>query len=234
MPLPWFRMYAEFVSDPKVQMLSFDDQRHFVCLLCLKASGTLDTATPSPEFRDRMVSKALGLDLNAALEARRRLSEVGVIADDWQPVKWEARQFKSDHDAADRKRKQRGRDREKQSHNVVTTDGCDSHALEQNRTEQNREDARERAPTPEGLDLTAWNRLLEYRREIRKPIKPASILAAQKKLAGFGSDQLAVVEQSIANGWQGLFPLKDEARPKGRGSSGEADMPAVPANVWGH
>ncbi len=66
-------------------------------------------------------------------------------------------------------------------------------------------------PPPEGLDMQAWERWEQYRREIRKPIKPASMLAAQRKLAGFGADQAAIVEQSIANGWQGLFPLKDDS-----------------------
>lgn len=59
-----------------------------------------------------------------------------------------------------------------------------------------------------GLNEKAWETWEAYRREIRKPIKPASMLAAQRKLAGFGAGQAAVVEQSIANGWQGIFPLK--------------------------
>ena len=59
-----------------------------------------------------------------------------------------------------------------------------------------------------GLDLKAWERWEAYRREIRKPIKPGSVQAAQLKLAGFGADQAAVVEESIAQGWTGLFPLK--------------------------
>ena len=63
-------------------------------------------------------------------------------------------------------------------------------------------------PLPDGLDMAAWKAWQQYRIDIRKPIKPASILAAQKSLAGFGANQPAVVEQSIANGWQGLFQLK--------------------------
>lgn len=59
-----------------------------------------------------------------------------------------------------------------------------------------------------GLDVTAWTRWVEYRTQIRKPLKPASIPAAQHALAAYGSDQAAVVEQSIANGWQGLFELR--------------------------
>lgn len=62
---------------------------------------------------------------------------------------------------------------------------------------------------PSGLDRNAWSTWFEYRKQIRKPLKPASILAAQRKLAAFGSDQAAVVEQSIANGWQGLFSMKN-------------------------
>lgn len=64
----------------------------------------------------------------------------------------------------------------------------------------------------EGLDVQAWERWLEYRKAIRKTLKPVSYEAAQRKLVKFGANQAAVVEQSIANGWQGLFPLKDVSR----------------------
>ncbi len=73
-------------------------------------------------------------------------------------------------------------------------------------------------PLPSNLEPETWHRWEQYRKQIRKPIKPASTLAAQRKLAAFGPDQSAVVEQSIANGWQGLFPLKEQ--PKRKESSG--------------
>jgi hypothetical protein len=69
-------------------------------------------------------------------------------------------------------------------------------------------DEEEREDPPPGLDLTVWGRWLSYRKKIRKPIKPASMLAAQRQLAGYGPDQAEVVEQAIAAGYQGLFPLK--------------------------
>lgn len=74
------------------------------------------------------------------------------------------------------------------------------------------------ADAPADMDTKAWIRFVDYRKQIRKPLKPASILAAQRKLAAFGTDQVAVVEQTVANGWQGLFELKD----KPRGSSASA------------
>lgn len=61
----------------------------------------------------------------------------------------------------------------------------------------------------EGLDIESWERWLSYRREIGKALKPASIEAAQESMIKFGKDQAAVVEQSIANGYQGLFALKE-------------------------
>ncbi len=62
-----------------------------------------------------------------------------------------------------------------------------------------------------GLDSQAWETWLAYRAEIRKPIKPASMMAAAEQLAALGAEQAAAVKHSIANGYQGLFA------PKGNG-----------------
>lgn len=66
----------------------------------------------------------------------------------------------------------------------------------------------------DGLDEQAWEAWIDYRKKIRKPLKQASIPAAQKKLAALGSEQMESVQNSIANGWQGIFP------PNNRGSNG--------------
>lgn len=105
-PLPWFRLYSEFATDPKIQILEFDDQRHFVMLLCLKRNGTLDATAPSEEYRHRLISKALGVSPSQGLEIRAALVEAGLISDDFQPLKWGDRQFVSDGSAA-RMRKHR-------------------------------------------------------------------------------------------------------------------------------
>ena len=71
-------------------------------------------------------------------------------------------------------------------------------------------------PWVEGLDWEAWTEFVTFRSARRKPIHQASVKAAQTRLVKFGSEaealggQLAVVHQSIANGWQGLFALKQE------------------------
>ena len=113
--MEWFRLYTNFYGDPRIQSLSFDDQRHLVVLWCMKADGTLDRI--DARTRDRIVARGLGLDQRAAGEARVRLVEVGLIGDDCQPLEWEHRQNKSDSSAA-RVRKYR---KNKESCNVTVT-----------------------------------------------------------------------------------------------------------------
>jgi hypothetical protein len=65
----------------------------------------------------------------------------------------------------------------------------------------------------QGLDVEAWDRWKAYRKAIRKEIKPASEHAMALKMAKYGKDQAEVVNQSIANQWQGLFELKKKLEP---------------------
>lgn len=66
---------------------------------------------------------------------------------------------------------------------------------------------------PDGLNHEAWGKWVEYRKQIKKPLRQASMQSAMKALVKYGSTQLEVVEQSIANGWQGLFELKHKQQP---------------------
>lgn len=64
---------------------------------------------------------------------------------------------------------------------------------------------------PDSLDTPAfheaWQKWQQHRREIRKPIRPTSEKAMLGKLAKYGpSVAIAAVENSVANGWTGLFP----------------------------
>lgn len=94
--MPWLRLYTEFASDPVTQSLAFEDQRHFIVLLCLKGNGTLDRPM-KPESRDRIIYRGLGLDPNTAEEAKRRLMDAELIDAKWHPKAWDKRQFTSDH-----------------------------------------------------------------------------------------------------------------------------------------
>jgi hypothetical protein len=134
--LPWFRFYSEFAGDPVMQSLAFEDQRHFVMVLCLKCNGTLDRDLPAAR-RDIIICRGLGLDPATAAEVKRRLQEVDLIDKNWQPRSWDKRQYASDV-STKRVRKYR---KDKDTGNVTPplpkqpTVVAETH---QNRPEQNR------------------------------------------------------------------------------------------------
>lgn len=112
--LPWFRLYAEMVDDPKLKLLAFEDRWHFVALLCLKCQGILDKELELMHMR-RLVAVKLGVDMRTLDEIERRLvAEHLIERDSLQPLQWDRRQFRSDR-SADRTRAWREREREKQT-----------------------------------------------------------------------------------------------------------------------
>lgn len=113
--MQWFRMYAEAVDDDKLRLLAFEDRWHFVALLCLKSGGVLDS---DPATLERRVSIKLGVVPADLAEVKRRLKEVGLIGDDWQPTGWRKRQFESDKST---ERTRKWRKNQKRFRNVTAT-----------------------------------------------------------------------------------------------------------------
>ncbi|EKK3999855.1 replication protein [Cronobacter sakazakii] len=69
---------------------------------------------------------------------------------------------------------------------------------------------------PDWLDPAVWREWVQYRAESKKPIKSMlTVTKAIKLLSQFrdsGDNPADVVNQSIANGWQGLFRVKATGR----------------------
>jgi hypothetical protein len=153
----WFRLYAEFSSDPKVQMMSEAMQRRLVMLFCMRCSDVTVTLS------DEEIAFQLRISSEELAETKALFVAKGFINNSWEIVHWEERQFASDSSTA---RTKAYRDRKKLSHVTSQEQVCD--ALEQNRTEQKREEKKEiprkRAPSktalPENFGITervrAW------------------------------------------------------------------------------
>lgn len=109
---PWFRFYHDFIFDEVIETLAFDDQRHFVFVLCLKCAGTLDKEYPAHINLDRVVGRRLGIHGETLDNAKRRLIESGLIDENWQPKSWDRLQFKTD-DSKERVARYRERKRKK-------------------------------------------------------------------------------------------------------------------------
>lgn len=113
---PWFRMYAEFANDPKVQMMSEVDQRRFVMLLCMRCSN--DHVT----LQDNEVAFQLRITEDEWAQTKARFLAKRLIDEDNLPAAWDKRQFTSDS-SAERVRKHRERKKQEAKHqrNVTVT-----------------------------------------------------------------------------------------------------------------
>jgi len=73
---------------------------------------------------------------------------------------------------------------------------------------------------PDWIPPGTWNAFLDMRRKMRKPLVPAAVKLAIKKLEDLraaGNDPKLVLEQSILNSWQGLFELRVPFETRGAG-----------------
>jgi hypothetical protein len=73
-------------------LLAFEDHWHFVALCALKCDGLLEDE--HDPLLQRKIALKLGVQLRELDEIKRRLMEVGLIGDNFQPVKWEMRQHR--------------------------------------------------------------------------------------------------------------------------------------------
>ena len=72
---------------------------------------------------------------------------------------------------------------------------------------------KDNTPLPPWLDEKIWNEYRRHRKEIKSKLTPrAEVLAIGKleKLKDAGNDPVEVINQSIMNGWKGLFELKGD------------------------
>ena len=111
-PARWFRMYAEFATDPKVQMMPEVMQRRFVMLLCLRCGNGNVT------LQDEEVAFQLRISNDEWLQTKAYLIDKGLIDDVGLPTNWDKRQYASDSSA---ERVARHREKKKQACNVTVT-----------------------------------------------------------------------------------------------------------------
>lgn len=126
--MQWFRMYTEFSTDPKVQMLSEVMQRRLVMVFCMRASNSLVT------LHETEIAFQLRISDDELKETKRSFVSKGFIDESWNVLNWDKRQFRSDS-STERVSRHREKKR-KESNGDVTLQKRRSNAPEQNRTEQ--------------------------------------------------------------------------------------------------
>ena len=108
---PWFRWHVDFLTDPKMIAIGFENERHYSGICALKCDGTLDEVTDK-SMLNYIVAGRLRIG-KRWVKIKKTLVDIGLIDENWQPLAWNARQYKSDtaDDAAERKRRQREREK---------------------------------------------------------------------------------------------------------------------------
>ena len=145
---PWFRMYHEFATDPKVQMMPEVMQRRLLMLFCAQCSEMLETMDDSELAFFLRIS---GDELEATKKA---FLAKEFIDERWSLVNWAKRQPES---AKSTVRVKRFRNKRKQNETVRETDETVSpvsqdvscahgNAGEQNGTEEKREEENRTEP----------------------------------------------------------------------------------------
>ncbi|MEB0311537.1 hypothetical protein QN382_19880 [Pseudomonas sp. 10B1] len=109
---PWFRMYSEFATDPKVQMMTEPMQRRYLMLLCIKCGNGDET------LQDDQIAFQLRISDADWLTTKASLMSKNLIDEDAKPVAWNKRQYVSDTSTT---RVAAHREKKKRSCNVSVT-----------------------------------------------------------------------------------------------------------------
>lgn len=160
-------MYTDFLNDPKMIALAFEDQRHFIGLLALKSDGALDMDIDDA-LLDRIVAQRLWIDHGVIRDVKKRLVAAGLIDTSWQPLAWEKRQMRSDSDPTGAERQRRFRESKKQD--ALRNGGITGTDKDKDKDKDVEADTEKRQTTPDGFD-DFW------RAYPKKVAKPAAIRA---------------------------------------------------------
>ncbi|CAK7069875.1 MAG: hypothetical protein KER_03064 [Kerstersia gyiorum] len=235
--MPWFRMYTDFLNDPKMIALAFEDQRHFIGILALKSDGALDQNC-TPDLLDRIVAQRLWIDHAIIRDVKKRLVAAGLIDDSWSPLAWERRQMRSDS-SAERTRKYREKLKAADGDASVTSRERSSDALD---TDTDKEEekktttARARSAAPAkshtaadlvalGVDEDVAAEFLAIRKRKRAALTPLALAGIQREAGKAGWTLNDALRKAVERGWQSVeaaWLLRDTA-PQRQTGTGQFD-----------
>ncbi len=130
--MDWMRLYAEFASDPKVQMMSEAMQRRLIMLFCMQCSNGIETFQETE--RETSIAFSMRISSDEIALTKHEFIKRGFINEDWTLRNWGKRQYASDSSTA-RVRKHREAKKKDGTAGVYDVKRF-SNALEQNRTEE--------------------------------------------------------------------------------------------------
>jgi len=190
----WFRLYSEFSTDQKVQMLSESDQRRLIMLFCFRCNGSVT-------LQDDEVTFLLRISNEEWKVTKALFVAKGFINNDNELLNWDKRQFISDSSA---ERVARHRAKKKQPCNVTVT------PPEQNRTEQIQNRIKEKSKKENPKDLLPdipeqlLNDFIQLRKQKKAPITRTAIEGIKKEAAKADLSLENALIVCCERNWQGF------------------------------
>lgn len=194
----WFRLYAEFANDPKIQMMSESNQRRYVMLLCIRCNGDVTLQDEEVAFQLRISNEEWAT--TKALFVSKEL-----ITEDNKPAAWDKRQFASDSSAA---RVSKHRAKKKEQCNVTVTPQI------QNRTdtEEKKEQKTSRAPRFDaqahlvsiGIDPVIASDWVSHRKTLKATPSLTAIDGIATEADRAGISLSAALAMCCQRGWRGF------------------------------
>lgn len=217
------------------QRLTLGNLRVYACLLS-HADRQTGKAWPSLPT----IAKKTGCGLRSVVRAVAELESYGLLSKSLAPNgstrsnRYTLHSAMDGHNAMDGQHANDGQ--HAKSCNSTVPPMADKQVLKKQQVSKDRREQKKQATRkrnqiavelPEWLDVEIWKQWTDYRSQRKKPLTLAGAELQLRDLAKFrddGHDARKIIERSIANGWQGLFP--DD-----RGSTTRADgaTPAIKA-----
>jgi len=226
----FLKLHYDILDDWKVGTLPDSLKWRFIQCLCVAGECQDNGLLPDiNQFAFRIRQEPTALNSDMARLAANQLVELVVMEDGterWFISNYEKRQAKIE--AKDRMQSYRKRQRKAEldtpelppRYDSVTTRNTEKN---KNRIEKNKNKS---APAPVVIPdclntpafTAAWNDFTEHRKEIKSPMTPRAAAMQLKTLAAYVPDvAVAMIEQTITNGWKGVFELKQNgSKPTGQ------------------
>lgn len=217
---PWFRLYAEFANDAKVQMMSEADQRRFIMLLCIRCNGDVT-------LHDEEVAFQLRISNEEWATTKAVFLSKSLITDDNKPTAWDKRQFVSDS-SAPRVAKHRAKIKEERNVTVTAPDTYTDTDTEKNKS---------KSPVGEllrGVSDQVAKDFQALRAKLKAPITKTAIAGIQREANAAGISLEDALTICIERSWRGfkaewLYKDKPNARASPRQSIHEQRAETIAA-----
>lgn len=206
--LPWFRMYTDFLNDPKMISLAFEDQRHFIGILALKSDGALEQILDE-SLIDRIVAQRLWVDHGVIRDVKKRLVSSGLIRSDWNPVAWERRQMNSDKDEKNAERQKRYRDSKTvgQSDSNALRNALRNGSVTGIDTDTDKEVDKKNTKqlqSPDGVSSSVWSDFLQLRKTKKAAVTQTAIDGISREASKAGLSLNDALAMCCERGWSGF------------------------------